>query len=187
MSKRAPFRCLVLAGLLCLPLHAAAGDEPFGRKGLYVAAGAAYGIESMERVSGAGLDISDSWGIDARVGYRIAPHAAVEINSQYYTDFNVNSKAGADVGSIDGYVLTANGKIYPATGRVQPYAVLGVGFSAFHGLGRDWSDVDPVLRLGGGVDLYIIKQLAAYVELSGSLPVSDDLVAPLLMGLQYRF
>ncbi|HWP67317.1 MAG TPA: outer membrane beta-barrel protein [Candidatus Limnocylindria bacterium] len=81
-------------------------------------------------------DVRDRLGVEGRGGYRFHEHLAVEAQVTYLHDNGDDLEAGSlDCETLSG---TANLKIYMLTGRVQPYAVGGVGGSWVHLM----SDVD---------------------------------------------
>jgi opacity protein-like surface antigen len=102
-------------------------------------------------------------------------------------------------------VFTTNTKGYLLTGRYQPFVLLGVGVMAAnyefvvrnevrdrHGWGHSWNDsqIDFVMRFGGGIDLYATKHVVVSAEVDYVLPFGDleDLdYLSFGLGLQYRF
>ena len=101
------------------------------------------------------------------------------------------------VQEADSLTLTADMKGYLLIGRIQPYALAGLGFmhidfedkigvpAAF-----DFSDTFFAIRLGGGIDYYWTENIVLDVELGGILTVEDpyDLNQfTFAFGMQYRF
>jgi len=168
---------------------AAADDEAgYSRSGLYLGLGGNYAFQQFDLSE----DVSDSLGVGGRIGYRLHPVFATELAVDYYDDFDVK-----DVASISGVTVTAIAKLYSGliTGRVQPYASLGVGIGHFEGdddVGAGLSDdaTELVTRFGGGLDVYATENIvinvdAAYLGANGSLDGLDFI--PILWGAQYRF
>lgn len=129
-------------------------------------------------------------GLNVRGGYRFHPRFAAELALQTYSAFEVEIASAAD-GEIEGWALTANLKGYLATGRLQPYGLLGLGYSDTDnssGVGEDGSD--PLVAAGLGADYYLNRRVFLYLELAYYHPVGDtdefDFI-PLTLGLSYRF
>jgi opacity protein-like surface antigen len=168
------------------------GAEDYARTGLYLGLGATYTPQVFDLPSG--IDATGSAGLGARVGYRLHPHVATELAFEYYDNFELDA-GGVDFAEINGWTIGANAKGYPLTGRIQPYALLGLG--ALHldaedtlGLGVSDDATEFAARFGAGVDLYATRNLAVNVEVSYVLPTGDldDFpVLPLTFGVKYRF
>jgi opacity protein-like surface antigen len=168
------------------------GGADYARRGWYVGGGATYAFEQFP--DGHGLDVGNSPGVKALGGYRVHPNFGAELDVDYLHDFDFDV-AGYDVAHVRGVATTVNGKGYLTTGRVQPYAVAGVG--GLYVAGVDAS-LDNVLglsggfltRFGGGLDLYATEHVVLNAEATYDLPtgrVSDLRFVPLTLGAQYRF
>jgi opacity protein-like surface antigen len=150
--------------------------------------------------SGANVDAGNTYGADARIGYRVHPNIAVEAQGQYYGRANFDATpAGAagstDVGSFEGASGTANVKIYPIVGRVQPYVLGGLGFlwakvrNDIPGA-KSGDDTEVAGRGGLGVDIYLDENFAVNIEGSYLQPASnlkDFPLAAVTGGIQYHF
>jgi opacity protein-like surface antigen len=145
------------------------------------------------------VDSGDSWGAEARVGYRFHPNVAAEGQLQYYDEFgldlHVSPGSGGQVATLDGMSVMGNVKGYPLTGRVQPYVLGGVGLlwlrleDAFD-FGIEQHEVGFAGRMGGGIDAYLTDNLLLNLETSYLLPagdLSDYRMIPISLGMQYRF
>jgi opacity protein-like surface antigen len=94
---------------------------------------AGYNLVPLEiKVDGA--DFEDGLlGVNALVGYRVAENVAFELEGEWLTessesDLDVTGSTGRHRAEVkDIWTLTTNVKIYPFTGRFQPFAVGGVG------------------------------------------------------------
>jgi len=184
----------VVLGLLLLvsaPALAQDDDEEtepgeFGRKGLYVALLAGYGYQMNGFVEqydvGVATSSNGSPQIGGRVGYRILPPLAVELQLDYLTGASTNvtllansSPAPLPPGAVfgrfdvDALSFTPNIRIYMLPGRVQPYGVLGIGLfwsslddvqPAALGFFADRSETTFLLRAGGGLALQITDEIA---------------------------
>lgn len=171
---------------------------PYAREGTYLGLGAQFALENFDKdppvnVPGSSTDLSadDGGGIEMRVGYRLHSRIAAEALFQYYWGFEVRDKAGDLAGQndkFDGWTLTANAKLYPLLGRIQPYALAGVGGIVFNE--KKGHDSGFVARLGGGVDLYISDRVVVDVEIAylfPATPVSELQFATFAAGVQYRY
>ncbi|MDH5305988.1 MAG: porin family protein [Myxococcales bacterium] len=151
-----------------------------------------------------------SAGLNARVGYRLRPRLATEVQFEWLTKSQVNSSGDFeqnDVFELSSWVVTVNAKGYVIpTGRVQPFLSAGVGMISvdtkenaivwneytqqFVGLDMRNDDMGFVLRMGGGVDFAVTRNLVVEFDISYVQPTGG--VSPFSyvsggMGLQYRF
>ncbi len=192
-------RARMLAPILGLALVTVAGASPdtpaTGRTGAYVGGGVLYAVEDLDD---AGVGFGDSWGFDARGGYRVHRNIAVEGQLQYFDEFGagVSTPFGRADLDLQGLAVTANAKGYPLTGRIQPYSLLGIGFSWFEatarlrGLTATDSSVDFVFRGGGGIDFYLTDHVVLNAEATYLLVTGDfdnGGVIPIVLGVHYRF
>ncbi len=90
-------RAGVLAILLVVLPGIAWGDddEGFSHSGFYVGVGGSYVTDTFESdvndaFPGVSVDIEESWGINAVVGYRILPFLAAEFEYEYIDEFDIN-------------------------------------------------------------------------------------------------
>ena len=101
---------------------------------------------------------------------------------------------GLNFMKLDILTFTADLKGYLLTGRIQPYALVGLGFmrvdseeTAFF-FAFDFTDF--ATRLGGGVDYYFTENIVFGLELGGVLPtgtLKDQDQFTFSAGLHYRF
>lgn len=202
------------AGLLILTLPSVAfadqheDDDPFDRPGFYIGVGGSYQKNFFEsdledqladaieggQVSNVGLDLDDSGGINAVVGYRAASFVAFEIKYEWVSKYDVDASATIDVPpatnvsgglySIEGHTLTGNMKLIVPTWRIQPYFLVGGGFAlsdvdrgsaydnpvfaAFlegNGVSIDEGKTwNPAARVGLGIDWYITENIVVNTE-----------------------
>ena len=188
-SARRFYLGFALIAMIGTPTSVQAEDD-YDRPGFYLGAGLGLGFEQFEDTGG--LDIDTGIGFDGWAGLRFDPNFAAELQLEYIDRFDT-SVGGVD---IDGNVLafTGNLKTYLMTGRVQPFAVIGIGFlwAEVEGLGASVSDTGFAARFGGGVDLYTytwpnvsLGATASYVKTAADF---DDLdYVSLVLGFQYRF
>lgn len=173
------------AALLAASALPATAESDYGRSGIYVGASALYSIENFNDTAGIN-DSENSWGYDAKVGYRINKRWAVEAEWEHATGYDLG--AGAE---LDEALLTANTRVYLGTGQTQVYLLGGVGYAMgdISGPGGD-DDSAFVMHLGLGVDRYITENWAitgefGYVIPTGELQSTDSL--PITLGVLYRF
>ena len=210
-------RLVVLGSLLMtfftLPVVAMAAeeavdDDPFDRPGFYVGVSGMWNKNffdediadflSDELGEDVDVDIEDSYGINARLGYRAASFFAVELEYEWVDSFDVDASAdlGPPIGSltgelyrIEGHTLTAQTKWIVPFWRVQPYLTLGVGYS-YYDVDRGSSAAaleafDPDIeiegggqhgfagRVGGGLDLYLTQSILINAEVTAVLTTQD--------------
>ncbi len=249
-SRPASLGSLVLAASLMLiaPAALAAGweweekaneqvepvdDDPFDRPGFYAGISGVYtynffdkGIEDFledELGEQGSVDIEDSAGLNARIGYRAASWFAAEIQYEWIATYDV--EVSGDVGpggstisgklyDIDGHTLTFNTKWIVPFWRIQPYLLVGAGYS-FYDVGRgplaaplEAADDDIEIeggkqgafagRAGLGLDLYLTNQIVLTTEAT-AMVTTEDFETPsegaiddlyylsFGAGLQYRF
>jgi hypothetical protein len=166
MMKHQPARTLssiaglTLAALLLLPPMASAEEGPSfwdefweeeypGEGGYFVISGVG-AIDTKD----AGGDWT-SGGLGARVGGFAIPYMAFEM--QYDWAHEV------------AHILTVNMRGQPFTGPIQPYAVLGFGFTSL-----EPGDLWGVWRAGGGVDFYINETYKVVLDASYVTTFTDN-------------
>jgi opacity protein-like surface antigen len=178
----------------------------FDRSGIYVGASGIYALDmaledaveeaASQSESGAGLKVKveGNFGIQGRLGYRILPHFAVELQAEYIFPFDVEA-GGAKIAEYDALTATANAKLILATKGIQPYLLAGGGIMYASvedkvGLGVSEDGLGPVFRGGGGIDFYLTESIVVSVESTYVLPFEevDELdYLSIGLGLQYRF
>jgi len=183
--------------------------EDYDRPGFYLGLAATFAIDyfdidEIKKAAELNLDATNSWGLNARAGYRLHPNVAAELGFEYYQGFDLNGPEGGDVVEISGWSLMANGKGYVLTGPAQPYGLIGVGMlyldrnpsfsrTVFNPRGdfrQDQQDLAFATRFGVGVDLYAFRDVVFNTEYAFTLPtgdLNDFWFTSLSFGLQYRF
>ena len=144
-------------------------DDPFDRPGFYVGLSGVYQRNVLEgpiedaiddeiedfgigggntvNVSNFRLDIEDSGGLNAMVGYRAASFFAAELEYEWVDEYDVEvagtgtvvsgplTGQSIDVSgkaySIEGHTLTLNTKWIVPFWRIQPYLLVGAGLSVY--------------------------------------------------------
>ncbi|MEZ4218019.1 MAG: hypothetical protein R3E88_16145 [Myxococcota bacterium] len=199
---------LGVAATLLLAATARAGDGGFARTGAYIGAGGTWVTDVFEDdvadfASGlAGtnvdVDIHDTWGATALLGYRALPFLAVEAQYEYVDDFGVDASGAGVSGRVDlrGHVLTGNLKLVLPTWRIQPYVLAGLGVvwyrasGGISGLGAAVFEDDRAFagRVGAGVDLVLSESWLLQVGASAVLTteeLSSNATAEDLDGIHY--
>jgi opacity protein-like surface antigen len=177
----------LLAGLLAfLPSGVRAEDSTRSRPGLYANLGPVGSFAAFDVPSTAGQQ--DSWGLDARVGYRFHPHLAAEAQYQWAARFEVTS-GGATQEVVTTHAVTANGKIFIFQGPLQPYILLGLGL--VNANFRHSSDhTAPAFRAGGGVQILFTDHIGIYGDITYLKPftsLGDWNQVPIAFGGTYSF
>lgn len=204
----------LLAGVLSIPTAARAlplEDESLDRPRFYLGFGPLYGIENFQlphlsanlppAISDVDPDVDESYGAEARVGYRFHPHLAAELQGQYNGQFDVNGDTRSPIGkpllgTVRVVTGTANLKAFILRGPIQPYLLGGVGIlwadteDKVEGAKLPVGDVEFAGRGGLGVDFYVAPMLAitaegSYVAPTGSLARYG--LAAVTVGAQWHF
>lgn len=161
------------------------------RPGPYVGAAFLYGAENFDD----NIIVKSSTGGAAFLGYRISSVFAAELRYEGFEGFDLEASNGR--GEIDGFALTASAKIYPFSGRLQPFAAVGLGGVRFEqrnvfsdGSRSRSQESDVAFRFGGGLDAWLSEDVVLNLEAAYLGPV-DDLtnleITILSIGLTYRF
>lgn len=168
-----PASLAVLVVCLALGLaqsEARADDDPdFARPGVYIGVGASRSANLVEAfLDGTpvleDIDVSNSWGVNARLGYRVGSWFAVEAEYEWLDPFNARLN-GVDIGTLGIQSATVNLRFIGPFGRFQPYFLLGAGAAFFSVDDTPFTDqlsVDDSAfagRLGLGIDVYLIESL----------------------------
>jgi len=216
----------ILTLVLLLPAAALAGDddEKFSRRGFYLGVGGAYGVDFFEDTikdaaadKGVYISLSDTGGVNARVGYRLASWFALEGMYEWMDNFKAEVDAididaeeplplGIKLADYTTHTVTLNAKLLLPIWRFHPYLLLGIGAqyydldapSLVQGTSFDFTDSGWAVagRPGVGLDAYITKNILLNVEVCGALATANPDTIPDVGdlfyltvggGLQYRF
>jgi len=171
-----------------------ASNDGFNDPGPYVGLGASWLHQGFQDNTATG-DFGNSWGANARFGYRLTEIFGVEGIYEYADDFGAHQVApkGARIRTNS---FSVNGKLIVPAGRFNPYLLGGVGFLNADAdpsiADRNW-DADGTNfmgRFGGGMDLWATENVALYVDASYTIPVggvSDLYHFSLGWGAKYAF
>jgi opacity protein-like surface antigen len=172
-------RVAIAAALVAVTAGAASADEnnPFARRGAFVGLGATWQVSGFqEELRDAAF--GNSWGFNARGGYRFADWFALEGIFEYADKFGANAprSEGSSVSLIS---TTGNAKFIVPLDRFQPYLSLGAGFLYAEkdgkGFIRNLDDVDFGFagRIGGGLDFYLTPAISLFVDNGWTMATPD--------------
>ena len=142
----------------------------------------------------------NSGGVDFRAGYRVHPRVAVEFDYQWQAGFDSSNPAvelpGTQGIEIDTHLLSLNAKVFAATGRWQPYGLVGASLLIFN---KEIVDMKPkpwdidygfAPRFGLGIDFYASEHWVLTLEGTYIVPVGvldGANMGTVGAGFQYRF
>jgi opacity protein-like surface antigen len=197
---------LGLVFALVSAIAASAAAEDFSRSGPYLGVGGTFGTDlfendvedAVEDATGTSvdLDIDDSWGLNAVLGYRMLSFVATELQYEYIDSFQIDVDVPADSRlELTGHVATLNLKLVLPTWRIQPYLLLGIGAAFYSAEGSVLStnlfeNDEWVLagRVGAGIDFYLTRHLVLNVAATTVLTadeISEDFNLTDMGGLNY--
>jgi hypothetical protein len=113
MARRLVLRLGLAVLFVSLAVHGARADEPdFARSGPYIGVGASRTANLVEAfLDGTpileDIDVSNSWGVNTRLGYRLTSWFALEAEYEWLDRMNA-SLNGVNVGSLQMQSATAN-------------------------------------------------------------------------------
>jgi opacity protein-like surface antigen len=193
----------------------AAGVEPpapdTARSGWYLGLGGIFAIEDISfnttqlkmvppEPPATDPKFDNSGGVDFRAGYRMSPHWALEFDYQWQAGFDSSNPAvklpGTEGVEIDTHLLSLNAKLFGATGRWQPYGLLGASLLVFN---KEIVDLKPkpwdidygfAPRFGLGIDYCATEHWVLTLEGTYIVPVGvldGANMGSVGAGFQYRF
>lgn len=154
----------------------------YARGGYYIGLSGMWALENSDDVGGQDQYLSTG-GLDLHLGNRHNKHFASGFDAIWVHHYNASSE------DFQTWGLGMEERIYLTGTRVQPYAVLGVGFVQI--LARDSASDDEIgfaPRLGAGVDCYVNESWAVTLDAVYHLTVGGiedhDFVT---VGLGFQF
>lgn len=202
--------CVASIALLAVlaAASARAADPEFARSGPYVGVGGTYAFNLLESsfddLFGDDVDVDDTWGGNARVGYRAFSWLAGEVEYEYLDNFEV-SAGSVHLADLRAQTITANVRFIVPIKRFQPYLRLGAGATLFSLSDNDVPGLDVdhssfAGRIGVGFDVYATRSIVLGVgadvvltdaevkdpTFSGDTSSSLSYVA-VQVGVDYRF
>ena len=183
-SSRVRFVCLLVALVLGAAAVARA-DSPFGRPGSFASAGVGGAFETFHGdLDPRGHDVSNAFLVGGRVGSRLNRFASLDLGFDYtVTGFELSNDSASSI-EADTLLGFTNLKLYPFSGRFQPYALGGAGFlwasldckdpggASMDCSGAGFNDTEVAFagRFGGGLDVYLTRHVALSGELAYVMP-----------------
>ena len=135
--------------------------------------------DSIESIGGT-ADVDHSVGLDARGGYRFLSWLALEAQYEWVPGFEATASfprlgdAGtSQILDIESHSVTANARFILPLGRLEPYLLLGVGWSRYdfaEGIsGFNLSGTEDAFagRVGPGVDFFLTEHIS--LNLAGTV------------------
>jgi len=162
----------------------AADDDPYNRTGAYVGVGASRSVNFFDGTlddafsplsSLKSSTVGDTWGANARAGYRFHKFLALEGEYEWMKSFNM-SVAGVDIGHMQTQVATLNLKVIAPFGAFQPYVLAGAGIifttlDKSFALPFDVGNGQFASRFGAGLDYWVTPNLS--LNLGGEVVVNN--------------
>jgi len=159
------------------PYSVAPGDpDDFNRAGAFVGLGFNWQVQGFQGPY-RDQDYGNSWGFNARGGYRFYDWLAAEGIVEYADRFGPRTQ-NATADSISLLSTTVNGKFILPLERFQPYLEAGFGLlraddgDGFINSRRD-SDLGFAGRLGAGIDLYLTRHISVFVDNSWTMATNN--------------
>ena len=187
----------VLVGVALAASVSRAADEEFLRRGAYVGIGASRGLNFFDDAfqdafRSNAVEVNDTWGLNARAGYRFTKWFALEGEYEWLDRF----QAGVgtfDIAEVTTHTVTVNVRFVAPIGRIQPYFLMGFGGTFFdvHNqsfFGVDTDDAVPCGRIGAGFDFYVTRNLLLNLGAEGVLndaKVQSHFIGDSGHGLEY--
>jgi len=190
LASRAVARLRFVLLLVALVVTAASGraDSPFSQPGSYVGVGIGGAFETFHgEFDPRGHDVSDAFIVGGRVGSRFSRFASLDLAFDYTVkgfEFSNDDARSIDAKTLLGFT---NLRLYPFGGRIQPFATGGAGFlwasldcrdtsgAAMDCGGAGFADEEFAFagRFGGGLDVYLTRNILVSGELSYVMPTGD--------------
>ena len=179
------------------------------RPGWYVGVGAGSGIPFLEdAIEDEVLEVVElrpGGSFNARIGYRALSWVAFELQYEGAYGSNIKILGQETAAERTTHSIAPNLKLILPIRRLQPYFMLGTGaqyarfdgHGPFDGLGVDLARWDFMVRVAGGLDLYLTRHWLVNLELGGAMSFKDWSDVPskttdvvmlnVSVGLGYRF
>jgi hypothetical protein len=162
--------------------------KEYGREGGYVGFALVQGMENFD-AGGRGVGYDDSnVGVAFRGGWRRQDGFAAEASIEDVRGYGIH--AGPSRDEVDLASFSVTGKYYFTDGRLQPYALAGLGYAWLDSRFSGADENGAFVRIGGGGEFYITSNFAAFGEMNynrmlGDVKDFDHL--DILIGVLYRF
>jgi opacity protein-like surface antigen len=186
MKARAAISVSIVIMSTSLSISPRASAQDYARSGFYVGAGVVGGSyteleEEAEDVLPVSVDVDTAVGFEVYGGYRFHPNFAVEAEFEMLPETDIDASGFGDFAEIESWTLTGNVKVFPLTGRIQPFLLVGLGVMDAEledtiGLGASEDETGFAARFGGGLDVYITENIAVSAGVDYVLPSGDDIL-----------
>jgi opacity protein-like surface antigen len=174
-------RLAILGGLVLVSAPALAQD--YARPGFYVGADMLGGTytkidDEVEDEVPVSVDLDTAIGFEACAGYRMHPNFAVEAEFELLPETDIEASGFGTFAEIETWTLTGNAKLFPLTGRAQPFLLIGFGGMRAElddtvGLGVSEDESGFVMRFGAGLDFYVTENVGVSIGADYVLPDDD--------------
>lgn len=141
------------------------------------------------------VDFSNSWGVQARIGYIFNRYFSTELMCEYIFPFEAS--LGTTEDKLDVMSFTMNGKFtYPIYKQIIPYVIVGVGplnayeDISYKGTNSTTNDWGFAIRGGLGVDYYINQNSSIGLEsayVNGLSDINHIKYITISLGIAYHF
>ena len=182
MKRFSIIGCIIAVFIFVGSAHAAVDRGP------YIGIGGSYAIQNFDTdelndLRGYGYDpeFDNTWGINAKIGYKFNPVIALEVAFEYLPGFNYNetSRWGYPPVSIDAdidvWTAVLAAKVYPFPGNVRPYFTAGLGImnasmdaqvsaAGYFPESAKEDQTEACGKIGFGIDFFINPNLSFNVE-----------------------
>jgi hypothetical protein len=159
------------------PYSIAPGDpKDFARAGAFVGLGFNWQVPGFQDPY-RDQDYGNSWGFNARGGYRFYDWLAAEAIVEYADDFGPRAP-NATADNLSFVSTTVNGKFILPLQRFQPYLEAGFGLlyandgQGFRDAVED-RDFGFAGRLGAGIDFYVTRHVSLFVDNSWTMATEN--------------
>jgi len=132
-------------------------DTQTPTSGFYLGVGGSYAWENFDNTTG--IDVDNTWGLNAHAGYQFMKYVALEANYDWLNDFDL--KAYGRSADLTLQTLMLDAKLMWPIDPVVPYVRAGIGWM-WADLDADGStsDNDFAWNLGAGVDFFFTKNVS---------------------------
>jgi len=161
------------------PYSIAPGDpDDFNRAGAFVGLGFNWQVPGFQDAY-RNQNWGNSWGFNARGGYRFYDWLAAEAIVEYADEFGPRAP-NTTFDSVSLLSTTVNGKFILPLQRFQPYLEAGFGLlrvddgDGFRSSsGKFDSDIGFAGRLGAGIDFYLTRHISVFVDNSWTMATEN--------------
>lgn len=174
----------VVAGGAAAQKDSAARD--YTRTGFYIGLAETYAVENFDdRSGGMAFSGENEFGFYGRLGWRFAERGAVEVTAEWVPFEARKGGANADFDSV---ATTVNLKWLLPLGRVEPFALFGLGALV---IADPSSEPSAFAWRGGlGLQVHFTQHISGVLEgsyLGPTEALSEIPYGSIALGLQYRF